>query len=443
MQAKQNADDIAAETTNRVNADTTINTNVATLQTEVNNTQTGAGLGTDGSYTANGSANYISGATDLQNADNLLDAQVKQNADDISNLSTSTIGALQGEVNAIESGVGLNANGQFVSFSGTNHIDSSTSIADSISDLDTVVGNIQTEVDAIESGAGLNANGSYSANLTAQYIGSATSLKDADNKLSVAVFANETAINGKVSKTGDTMSGNLDLGSNRIISVAAPVDPTDAANKEYVDSVATGLDVKASVRVASTANIANLTSVTTIDGITLANGDRVLLKDQSTASQNGIYQFNSAGNGSLSRASDANDNAEMTSGVFVFVEEGTANADNGYVLVSDGTITVGSSSMVWEQFSGAGQVVAGAGIQKSGNELFLNFGAGVIELPSDEVGLDLRSDAGLHLTTDGGNDSTDAAAKLSVKIDGTTLSKSSSGLRVSASLVSDLSLIHI
>ena len=129
VQVKQNADDIATETTNRVNADTTINTNVATLQTEVNNTQTGAGLGTDGSYTANGSANYISGATDLQNADNLLDAQVKQNADDISNLSTSTIGALQGEVNAIESGVGLNANGQFVSFSGTNHIDSSTSIA--------------------------------------------------------------------------------------------------------------------------------------------------------------------------------------------------------------------------------------------------------------------------------------------------------------------------
>jgi len=438
-QAKTNADDIAQEITDRISADTTINTTIATLQTEVNTTQTGAGLNADGSYTANGSANYISSATDLQNADDLLDTQVKTNADDIVTITGTTIPNLQFEVDVIENSVGLTASGGFVAFNGTNYINLSTSIADSIGDLDTAVGNVQSELDASQTGAGLNANGSYSANNTAQYINTATSLKDADNKLSVAIYANETAITGKVSKTGDTMSGNLDMGTNRIISVATPVDPTDAANKEYVDSVATGLDVKASVRVASTANVANLTSVTTIDGIALADGDRVLLKDQTTASQNGIYEYSAAGNGSLSRASDADDNAEMTSGVFVFVEEGTANADNGYVLVTDGSITVGSSAMVWEQFSGAGQIIAGAGIQKNGNEIFLNFGAGVVELPSDEVGLDLRSDSGLFLTLDGAADSTDTAAQLSVKIDGNTLSKSSSGLRVDASVISDIS----
>lgn len=438
-QAKTNADAIAQEVTDRISADTTINTTIATLQTEVNTTQTGAGLNADGTYTANGSANYISTATDLQDADDLLDTQVKTNADDISTITGTTIPTLQNEVNQIESSVGLTASGGLNTFTSTNYLNSSTSVVDALTDLDTAAGDIQTELDATQTGAGLNANGTYSANLTAQYIGTATSLKDADNKLSVAIFANETALSTKVDKTGDTMSGNLDMSTNRIIGLSAPVDPTDAANKEYVDSVATGLDVKASVRVASTANVANLTSVTTIDGVTLADGDRVLLKDQSTASQNGIYEYSAAGNGSLSRASDADDNVEMTSGVFVFVEEGTANADNGYVLVSDGAITVGTSAMVWEQFSGAGQIIAGAGIQKNGNELFLNFGAGVVELPSDEVGLDLRTDGALFLTTDGAADSTDTAAQLSVKLDGNTLSKSSSGLRVSTSVINDIS----
>ena len=97
-----------------------------------------------------------------------------------------------------------------------------------------------------------------------------------------------------------------------------------------------------------------------IDGVTLADGDRVLVKNQSTASQNGIYVVGS----SPARSTDMDDDVEVTGGTFVFVEEGTANADNGYVISTDGTITVGSTAFTWTQFSGAGQITTGNGLVK-------------------------------------------------------------------------------
>ena len=233
------------------------------------------------------------------------------------------------------------------------------------------------------------------------------------------------------------MTGNLDLGNNRIINLPSPVDPSDAATKEYVDSVATGLDVKESVRVATTGNI-TLTSVTSIDGITLADGDRVLVKNQTTGSENGIYTY-TLSTTTLARSSDADTGTELNAGVFVFVEEGTVNADNGFVLVTDNPVTIGTTSLSFEQFSGAGQIIAGAGIQKNGNELYLNFGAGISELPSDEIGIDLRADSGLWLTADGTTDSTATGAELAIKLDGSTLSMSSAGIRVASSVITDIS----
>ena len=96
-------------------------------------------------------------------------------------------------------------------------------------------------------------------------------------------------------------------------------------------------------------------------------------------------------------------------GAFTFVEEGSSQANNGYVLVTADAITVGSTDMAFEQFSGAGQIEAGAGIKKNGNELFLSFGAGVVELPSGEIGLDLASDSGMMLSVNGSSPSTDTA----------------------------------
>lgn len=147
------------------------------------------------------------------------------------------------------------------------------------------------------------------------------------------------------------------------------VDPSadgDVATKSYVDAARAGLDVKQSVRVASTTNL-TLTGAATVDGVTVVTGDRVLVKDQSTGSQNGIYLANTAG--AWTRSTDADTSAEVTSGMFVFVSEGTLNSDSGWVLSTNDVITLGTTALTFVQFSGAGQITAGAGLTKTGNTI--------------------------------------------------------------------------
>lgn len=144
-----------------------------------------------------------------------------------------------------------------------------------------------------------------------------------------------------------------------------PTDTSHVATKAYVDSFVQGLDTKASVRAATTADI-TLSGTQTIDGVSLIAGDRILVKNQTDQTANGIYVVAA---GSWSRSQDADGNSEVTPGMFVFVEEGTANGDNGYVLTTNGTITLGTTNLVWQQFSGAGQITAGDGLTKSGNTI--------------------------------------------------------------------------
>jgi hypothetical protein len=159
--------------------------------------------------------------------------------------------------------------------------------------------------------------------------------------------------------------------------VATPTDAAHIATKGYVDAARQGLDVKQSVRAATTGpvNLANqLEAGDTLDTtVTLVAGNRVLVKDQSTASENGIYVVQSTG--AAVRASDANgtaDTGEITGGTFTFVEEGTVNADSGWVVSTNGTITVGTTAINWVQFSGAGSITAGDGLSKDGNTLNVN-----------------------------------------------------------------------
>jgi hypothetical protein len=163
----------------------------------------------------------------------------------------------------------------------------------------------------------------------------------------------------------NSFSADQSMGTFKLTNVGTPSASTDAANKAYVDSVATGLDFKASVKCATTANI-TLSGTQTIDGYAVQVGDRVLVKDQSTGSQNGIYV---AASSTWSRATDADDNAEVTSGMFVFVEQGTANGDTGWVLSTDTSITVGTTALTFTQFTGTGLITAGAGLTKTGNQL--------------------------------------------------------------------------
>ena len=159
------------------------------------------------------------------------------------------------------------------------------------------------------------------------------------------------------------------------------------ATKEYVDAVKQGLDVKDSVRVASTANAvinSALENGDAIDGVTLATGDRVLLKNQSTGSENGIYVVQASG--AAVRASDFQ-TGDVSSLAFVFVEEGTSNAQNGYILTNTGSITVGSTALTFTQFSGAGQITAGTALTKSGNTLNVGVDDKTIQVSSDALRL--------------------------------------------------------
>ena len=205
--------------------------------------------------------------------------------------------------------------------------------------------------------------------------------------------------------------------TGRIMSLTDPSSDQDAATKAYVDSVASGLDVKESVRAASTANgtlASAFANGETLDGITLATGDRILLKHQSTASENGVYTVNASG--APTRATDYDSTAEVTTGAFTFVEEGTVNQSTGWTLTTTGTITLGSTSLAYTQFSGAGLITPGDGLDKSGNTLSVDLKAnGGIVIESTELALDLAASnmTGTLAIGDGGTGATTAAAAAS------------------------------
>jgi hypothetical protein len=169
-------------------------------------------------------------------------------------------------------------------------------------------------------------------------------------------------------------TASVNFNSQKIIGLATPTNATDAASKSYVDSVSQGLDPKNSVRVATTTNL-NLSSPGgTIDGVTMVSGDRVLVKDQTSAYQNGIYVWNGAAS-AMTRASDADSTTKLNGGAFVFVESGTVAASSGWVLQYPGS-NYGLDSpnftpLSWSQFSGAGQISAGQGLNKVGNTIAL------------------------------------------------------------------------
>ena len=146
-------------------------------------------------------------------------------------------------------------------------------------------------------------------------------------------------------------SSSVDVNGQKIIDLGTPTADTDAATKAYVDAVAVGLiDPKASVRAATTANI-TLSGAQTIDGVSVIAGDRVLVKNQSTGANNGIYVCAA---GAWSRSTDADISAEVTSGLYVFVEEGSSAADTGWILSTNNPIVLGTTVLTFVKFTSLG-----------------------------------------------------------------------------------------
>ena len=235
-----------------------------------------------------------------------------------------------------------------------------------------------------------------------------------DNGVTVGKIADTQITVAKL----DISGGAWDFSSAGSFSIPAPSADAHAATKAYVDASSQGLDVKESVRAASTAHLSgyefanNVYTQTSaggtlsIGGVSCVVGDRVLLKNQSGTLQkyNGIYEV-TAGNGSsvawvLTRADDFNTSAKVTAGAFCFVTEGD-NADAGFVLTTDDEITLNTTALAFTQFSGAGQVTAGDGLAKSGNTLSIDLvdSNSGLKFTSAELELDMNSAGGLEISS--------------------------------------------
>lgn len=227
----------------------------------------------------------------------------------------------------------------------------------------------------------------------------------------------------EVANLNITSGGNIVVaGGGEVTGLpATPTGDTAAASKAYVDSVAQGLDIHESVRAATTEaeTLANdFENGDTIDGVILATGDRILIKNQADGIENGIYIVQASG--APARADDW-DTGYEAAGAFVFVEEGDDNDNNGFVCSNpDATDTTGTHALTFSQFSGAGQITAGLGLTKNGNTIDVGAGDG-IAAAADEISVDLATNPGLEFAT----------AKLQIKVaSANELSLDANGLNV-------------
>ena len=272
---------------------------------------------------------------------------------------TATVGFVGGLTGNVVGNVTGNLTGNVTAASGTstfNNVTVSGTLAGTLTGNVTASSGTSTFNDVTINGS-LDMNSATGSTISG--LSTPTNATDAANKGYV-----DTADALKLNLAGGTMSGAIAMGTAKITGLGDPTAAQDAATKNYVDNSVQGLDAKASCVAGTTGNI-TLSGAQTIDGVAVIAGDRVLVKDQSTASQNGIYV---AAASTWARSADADTWDELVH-AYVFVESGTANANNGFVCTVAAGGTLGSTAVTWVQFSGAGQITAGAGLTKTGNTL--------------------------------------------------------------------------
>ena len=268
----------------------------------------------------------------------------------------------------------------------------------------------------------------------------------------------------------ETVAAVWSFGANIPTVSADPTSGNQLARKSYVDSVSSGLLPKDACRLATTQDLdsegngtwaydngssglgATLTAgtagTTSLDGNAVADGDRILVKNQTDAFENGIYVVSGAAVGSvtvLTRAVDSDNNSpdnEIRGGVHTFVQEGTVAEDLGFVVSSNGDITIGTSDINWTQFSGAGAFTAGDGLAQSGNNINVNVDDSTIEISTDTLQIKAAGVTETQLATSVAGDGLagGAGTALSVNVDSSTIEISSDTLQVIAAGITAVQL---
>ncbi len=243
-----------------------------------------------------------------------------------------------------------------------------------------------------------------------------------------------------VDSGGDSMTGSLIMTSGATVTgIPTPINPSDAANKIYVDNAVAGFSWKVAAKVSTTVNI-TLSAPQTIDGISVVASDRVLVKNQTNSTENGIYIVQT---GAWTRSSDAN-TPQGLDGAAIFVQQGTLFADTGWVQTNT-IVTVGVSNVLWSQFSGGSAYVNGTGLSLVGNTFSVVFGAGIVELPSNSVGLNLYNPTtgALILTSDGTTRSSAAGTGLQLLLPaGSGLTQDATGLYIPSGAITNTKLAN-
>lgn len=386
----------------------------------VNDGGTSVGSGFDLNFGSNLSVTDDGGGAftiDASGGTNVSDdgSQVVTNSDDINfgaNLTVTddndgsvTVDAASGtdtRTNVSDSGSQVVANTNDINFAAnltvTDDADGSVTVA-AASSTDTTTNISDDGVQVVTQTDDIN----FTGNVQATSDGDSSATVDLEND-AVTVAGNTASLGGSttvalidLSDVGldeDNRPQFSDLPS--IATTTTPSKSSDFTTKAYVDGVAQGLDLKESVRAATDGTSIDLTADTDpnpVDGVTLSDGDRVLLKDQSTAAENGVYVAKTAIDPTTwIRSADADENNEITSGTFAFVEEGTTNGDSSYIVTTPDPISVGTTSINWSQFSAAGEIGAGSGLTKTGQTLN-------VVLPIDDSGANVGTGFNLNFGT--------------------------------------------
>jgi hypothetical protein len=281
----------------------------------------------------------------------------------VTDVSDTEIGYLNGVTSAIQTQLNNKAPLESPTFTGTVTLPANT-ISQSMMSDDSVgtneIGGLAVTEGKIADGAVTNVKVSASAAIAQSKIADLT-----------------TDLAAKLPLAGGTMTGAIAMGTNKITGLGTPTDSTDAATKAYVDAVTEGLHIHAAAIAATTENItlaSALENGDTLDGITLATGDRILVKNQTTTSENGIYVVQASGQ--PTRAADFDSAAEVDSGDFIFVSSGTVNGSTGWVQTNK-PATIGTDPILFTQFAGAGTYTAGTGITLTGTVFSINTGTTV------------------------------------------------------------------